>query len=71
MITTCKGCGSNHMIADNLGKGCLDGDANIEDYFKARGMDESVNRVNQEVFELEKILDFQGYLDDDGNAVLE
>jgi transcription elongation factor Elf1 len=72
VITTCKGCGSKHTIADNLGKGCLDGEsANIEDYFKARGMEDSIQRVNQEVFELEKMLDFDGFVGDDGNPVLE
>lgn len=71
VITVCKGCESKHMIADNLGSGCLDGDANIEDYFKARGMEDIVNRVSQEVFELEKILNFDNLIGDDGNAVLE
>ena len=58
VVAICKGCKSKHLIADNLGTAGLDGDTNIEDYFKARGMEDSVNRVTQEVFELEKILDF-------------
>jgi hypothetical protein len=64
------------MIADNLGTAGLDGDTNnIEDYFKARGMEDTVNRVSQEVFELENMLNFDskgGYLiGDDGNPCLE
>jgi hypothetical protein len=71
VITICKGCNSKHMIADNLGSGCLDGDTNIEEYFKARGMENSVNRVSQEVFQLEKILGFSSLVGEDGNPVLE
>ncbi|CAJ1969380.1 unnamed protein product [Cylindrotheca closterium] len=70
VITTCKGCKSKHMIADNLGSGCLDGDANIEAYFKARGM-EDITRVTEEVFELEKVLNMDALVGDDGNPVLE
>jgi hypothetical protein len=49
----------------------LDGDTNIEEYFKARGMENSVNRVSQEVFQLEKILGFSSLVGEDGNPVLE
>lgn len=70
VITTCKGCNSKHMIADNLGSGCLDGDANIEDYFKTRGM-EDIFRVTEEVFELEKILNLNSLVGEDGKPVLE
>ena len=61
VITRCKGCDSQHLIADNLGwtdyKGGFEGSINdIEDFFKAKGMEDTVNRVSQEVFELEKIL---------------
>jgi len=58
------------MIADNLGSGCLDGDANIEAYFKARGM-EDIFRVTEEVFELEKVLNLDSLLGEDGHPVLE
>lgn len=72
VITICKGCKSKHMIADNLGSGCLDGDNNIEAYFKARGMEDTVNRVSEEVFELEKVLNLGSSLvGDDGNPILE
>ena len=75
MVAICKGCKSKHLIADNLGSAGLDGDTNIEDYFKARGMEESVNRVSEEVFELEKVLDFSNVggslVGDDGKPVLE
>ena len=63
------------MIADNLGTAGLDGDTNIENYFKARGMEDNVNRVTQEVFELEKILGFDSIggalAGEDGTPVLE
>ena len=71
VIAICKGCNSKHMIADNLGSGCMDGNANIEEYFKTKGMEDSVNRVSSEVFELEKMLDYDGLIDDDGSPVLE
>lgn len=58
------------MIADNLGSGGLDGDNNIESYFEARGM-EDINRVTEEVFELEKVLNMDSLMGEDGNPVLE
>ena len=75
VIGICKGCKSKHLIADNLGTAGLDGDTNIENYFKARGMEDNVNRVTQEVFELEKILGFDSIggalAGEDGTPVLE
>lgn len=61
VIARCKGCGSRHLIADNLGwtdyKGGFEGDVNdIEQFFASQGKDDVVNRVSQEVFELEKVL---------------
>ena len=58
------------MIADSLGSGCMDGDANIEAYFKSRGM-EDIFRVTEEVFELEKILNMNSIIGEDGKPVLE
>jgi hypothetical protein len=53
----------------------MDGGSNIEEYFKAQGMEDSVNRVSQEVFDLEHILRFNSasgsLVGDDGNPVLE
>jgi hypothetical protein len=60
VISICKGCESKHWIADNLGwsdhKGGFEGDVNnIEDYFAESGEeDDVVNRVTEEVFELEQ-----------------
>jgi hypothetical protein len=75
VVAICKGCESKHLIADNLGTAGLDGDTNIEDYFKGRGMEDAVNRVSKEVFELEKILDFDSaggsLVGEDGKPVLE
>jgi hypothetical protein len=74
-VAICKGCNSKHMIADNLGASGLDGDTNIEEYFKTRGMEDSVSRVNREVFDLEKVLsvDTKGgsIVGDDGKPALE
>lgn len=75
VIAICNGCGSNHLIADNLGMIGLDIDTNIEDYFKKIGMDDSVKRVNNDVFFLENLLriDTTGgsLVGDDGRPVLE
>lgn len=78
VITVCKGCDSQHLIADNLGwtdyDGGFEGDTNtIEDYFVAKGQHDSVNRVSEDVFELEKLLDIPSgsIIDDDGNPALE
>ena len=76
VIAICKGCKSKHLIADNLNETPgLDGDCNIEDYFKAKGMGGYVNRVTPEVFHLEQMLRFNcesgSLVGDDGNPVLE
>ena len=73
VVAVCKGCGSKHLIADHLGSisGSLGGGTNIEDYFKiknAAGDKEKgdvVNRVSQDVFNLEKLLAF----DTEGGAI--
>ena len=58
VISTCKGCGSQHLIADNLGFTNLwdEKEGNIEKYFKNKGMEDSVNRVSKDVFDLENML---------------
>lgn len=61
VITRCKGCDSQHLIADNLGwtdyKGGFEGEINdIEDFFASQGKKDAVNRVTQEVFDLEFLL---------------
>jgi 3D (Asp-Asp-Asp) domain-containing protein len=74
VIAKCKGCDSNHMLADNLGWGAFhEGETNIEEYLKGKGME--VSRVSPEVFDLEKVLgiDSSGgsLVGDDGSPVLE
>ncbi len=53
----------------------MNGGTNIEEYFKAKGMEDAVNRVSPEVFALENILRFDSasgsLVGDDGNPVLE
>mmetsp|Transcript_65974 Transcript_65974/g.191175 ORF Transcript_65974/g.191175 Transcript_65974/m.191175 type:complete len:205 (-) Transcript_65974:115-729(-) len=76
VIAICKGCKSKHLIADNLNETPgMNGGSNIEDYFKSRGMDDAVIRVNHEVFALENIMRFNSasgsLVGDDGNPVLE
>jgi hypothetical protein len=61
VIARCKGCDSQHIIADNLGwtdyKGGFEGDVNdIEEFFANQGKEGVVNRVSEEVFHLEKIM---------------
>lgn len=81
VIARCKGCDSQHLIADHLGWTDYDGGFRgnqtntIEDYF-AGDQQVKVNRVSPEVFELEKIL--QGYnvesgaiVGDDGKLAME
>jgi hypothetical protein len=48
---------SQHVIADNLGF-TQHFDGNLEDYFKQRGGGDSVTRVSEDVFNLEKVLGF-------------
>ena len=61
VIVTCKGCGSQHMIADNLGwsnhPGGFEGAENIEDFLNERGRGDTVSRVDQNVWDLEQLLD--------------
>mmetsp|Transcript_4106 Transcript_4106/g.4911 ORF Transcript_4106/g.4911 Transcript_4106/m.4911 type:complete len:220 (+) Transcript_4106:42-701(+) len=79
VIAVCKGCHSKHLIADNLGWhnyiGGFEGDANIEEYFANRGLEEEVNRVSKDVFELEKVLGIKtgsgSIVGDDGEPAME
>ena len=64
VIVICKGCMSQHLISDNLGF-TQQFDGNIEEYFKEQG-EESVSRVNEDVFNLEKVLG----LDTKGGSIL-
>jgi hypothetical protein len=64
------------LIADNFGwhsyVGGFESDSNIEEYMTTRGMGDEVNRVSEEVFDLEKLLDKTGLiLDQDGGSVME
>lgn len=78
VITVCKGCMSKHLIADNLGwtkyLGGFNGDTNIEEFMESMGRKDEVNRVSQEVFDLEQILNVHNENDvgalkmDDTNA---
>jgi hypothetical protein len=61
VIARCKGCDSQHLIADNLGwtnyKGGFEGGVtDIEAFFAKQGKADVVTRVSPEVFDLEKIL---------------
>lgn len=78
VIATCKGCGSQHLIADNLGFTNLwneKEEGNIEEYFANQGMQEKVNRVSKDVFDLEKVLGFDtdsgSIVGDDGEPAME
>ena len=79
VITVCKGCMSRHLIADNLGWSKdwgiagFDGKSNIEELMDDQGRGDEVNRVTEEVFNLEKIIDLgaddsQGKASDDMSA---
>lgn len=61
VIVVCKGCMAKHLIADNLGWhnyiGGFEGEPDIEAFLASQGRENDINRVNSEVFELEKILD--------------
>jgi hypothetical protein len=73
VIAVCKGCMSQHLISDNLGF-TRQFDGNIEEYFKEQG-EESVFRVNEDVFNLEKVLGLNtkggSILGPDGETYLE
>lgn len=60
VIAVCKGCMSKHLIADNLGwtkyLGGFNGDKNIEEFMETIGRKDEVNRVSQEVFDLEMLM---------------
>ena len=77
VISTCKGCGTQHLIADNLGFTNLwdENEGNIEKYFKSKGMEDSVNRVSKDVFDLENMLSHDSesgsILGEDGKPALE
>lgn len=67
---------AKHLIADNLGwhsyVGGFEGDSNIEEYMATRGTGDKVNRVTEDVFELEKLLVNTGLLlDQDGASIME
>lgn len=79
VICTCRGCQSQHLIADHLGwtdyEGGFQGDTNtIEDWF-ANSNTEVVHRVSQDVFDLEKVLAHDtksgSIVGEDGKLVLE
>jgi DNL zinc finger len=85
VIARCKGCQNQHLIADHLGwtnyEGGFQGNETntIEDYF-ANGANNKTNvtvsRVNTDVFELEKILQYNtdksgAIVSDDGKLALE
>jgi hypothetical protein len=71
VIAICKGCQSKHWIADNLDP-TLHAN-NIEEFFSSQGMDDKVNRVSQDVYEVERVWDFAAgqVADDNGKPVLE
>lgn len=72
VIATCKGCDSQHLIADNLGwTNIWDGVNNIEQDKDSRG-EIDISRVTKEVFHLEKVLSNTGYIiGEDGLKALE
>jgi len=61
VIGVCKGCGTKHLIADNLGwsnyiGGFETGETNIEEFLEANGRSDDVTRVNPTIWELENTL---------------
>lgn len=74
VICTCKGCMRQHLISDHLGFTNLQFDGNLESYFDDN-KEESVHRVSEDVFHLEKVLgvDTKGgsIFGPDGNAAME
>jgi len=71
VIAVCKGCQSKHWIADNLDPTLSDN--NIEEYFESQGKKEQVTRVNEDVYEIERVWGFTpGEIrDESGDTVLE
>jgi DNL zinc finger len=81
VIARCKGCQSQHLIADHLGwtdhEGGFQGNATntIEDYFR-EDQNVTVHRVTSEVFALEQMLQFDvgtsgSIMGDQGQRALE
>jgi len=71
VIAVCKGCKSKHWIADNLDPTLSDN--NIEEYFESQGKKEEVTRVNEDVYEIERVWGFTpGEIrNESGDTVLE
>jgi len=71
VIAMCKGCKSKHWIADNLDPTLPH--SNIEEYFESRGQADTVNRVTEEVYEIERVWGLkEGEItDESGDTVLE
>ena len=71
VIVVCKGCNNKHWIADNLDPTLAHN--NIEEYFESCGKADTVNRVNEEVYEIERVWGLkEGEITgESGNAVLE
>jgi len=71
VIAVCKGCQNKHWIADNLDPTLSH--SNIEEYFESRGQGDTVNRVTEEVYEIERVWGLkEGEItDESGDTVLE
>ena len=79
VISTCKGCKAQHLIADHLGFTKLwdkEDHGNIEEYLANQvDSDAQVSRVTKDMFHLEKIHDLDtksgAIFDNNGNVCLE
>ena len=71
VIAVCKGCNNKHWIADNLDPTLSH--SNIEEYFESKGQGDAVNRVTEEVYEIERVWGLkEGEITDEkGDVVLE
>lgn len=71
VIAVCKGCNNKHWIADNLDPTLSHN--NIEEYFESCGKGDTVNRVTEEVYEIERVFGLkEGEItDESGDVVLE
>ena len=71
VIAICKDCQSKHWIADNLDPTLQVN--NIEEFFSSQGLNDQVNRVSQDVYEVERVWDIAAgqITDDKGKTVLE